>query len=405
MLEALDELMSERQLDALLVYGDSTFGNPDLYYVVGTILVRGGIYLKRRKKTPILIVSNIDHGPALKGLVKDVRTYSQYNYEKLIAQFGRDRAGPMLFDRILNNHKVTGRIGLHGRNDANNVLNLSNHLRRRGHRIVSEKPPSTMESAREIKSPFEIDKIKNIGLKTQNVIRRIVEFLTDCEQVEDHLVHKKKKLNVRTVKTLARRLLAEENLVCQEDMTIAVGPKSADPHYAGEDEDLVMVNQPIVVDMFPQEVGGYWYDMTRTFVVGRASQEVRRMYESVNEAQRIAFRQMRGGCRAESLMNAVCDHFSNDGFKTIRDLGEGDKQAEKMGFIHSLGHGVGLTIGERPYLSLRSDDVLKVGNVFTVEPGLYDPIVGGVRIEDVIALTEKGMVNLTGFEKILEVKV
>lgn len=405
MLEAMDRLMIERKLDALLVYGDSTFGNPDLYYVVGTALVRGGIYVKRRKKTPVLIVSNIDYGAASKGLVKDVRTYSQYNFEKLIAQFGRDKANLMLFDRILNSHRVTGRIGLHGRNDASNVLNLSNHLRRRGHRIVGEKPPSTIESAREIKSPFEIENIEKIGLKTQKVMKKIVRFLTDCEQVGDYLVHEKKKLNVGTIKTLARRLLAEENLISQEDMIVAVGPKSADPHYAGEDEDLVMVNQPIIVDLFPQKADGYWYDMTRTFVVGRASREVRRMYESVSEAQQIAFRMIREGCRAESLMNAVCDHFSNDGFKTIRDLTQGDKEAEKMGFIHSLGHGVGLTIGERPYLSLRSDDVLEAGNVFTVEPGLYDPRVGGVRIEDVIALTEKGMVNLTEFEKTLEVKV
>jgi Xaa-Pro aminopeptidase len=103
-------------------------------------------------------------------------------------------------------------------------------------------------------------------------------------------------------------------------------------------------------------------------------------------------------------MNAVCDHFSGDGFKTIRDLTKGDKESEKMGFVHSLGHGVGLTIGENPYLSLHSNDILKPGNVFTVEPGLYDQRFGGVRIEDVIALTESGIVNLTSYEKILEIR-
>jgi len=127
------------------------------------------------------------------------------------------------------------------------------------------------------------------------------------------------------------------------------------------------------------------------------------MYKSVSTAQQFAFDLAQAGCRAEALMNAVCDHFSSEGYKTIRDLARGDKIAEKIGFVHSLGHGIGLTIGEKPYLALYSDDNLKIGHVFTVEPGLYDPEVGGVRIEDVVALSDSGMVNLTDCEKILEI--
>ena len=404
MLEELDKLMADRKLAALLVYGDSTFANPELYYVVGVNLPRGGIYLKKRRTPPVLVVSNIDSGNASEGFVKDVRTYSKYGYETLLAKYGREQAGSLLFHRILKYHKVSGKVAVHGRNDAGSVLDLSNRLRRLRHRIVSEKP-NILDSARETKSSLEIDRIRDVGLKTQRALGKIIEFLKSCERSEDYLMYEKKKLTVGTVKALARRLLSEENLVSPEDLIMAVGPKSADPHYSGEDHDLVVPDQPIVLDFFPQEIGGYWYDMTRTFVVGKATQEIRRMYESVSEAQQVAFDLIKEQCRAETLMNAVCDHFSGDGFKTIRDLTKGDKESEKMGFVHSLGHGVGLTIGENPYLSLHSNDILKPGNVFTVEPGLYDQRFGGVRIEDVIALTESGIVNLTSYEKILEIRL
>jgi Xaa-Pro aminopeptidase len=405
MIEALDELMAKHKVDAILVYGDSTFGNPELRYVVGADLARGGIYVRQTKKEPILVVSNIDFGTASKSIVRDVRTYSEYGYEKLVAKHGRDQAGSLLFDRILKKHRVRGTVGLYGRNDASSVVCLERHLREMRHKIIGERYPSVLEVARETKSHLEIDKIRNVGDKTERVVKKTIEFLQSCEKDGNHLMYEKNKLTVGMVKVVARRYLAEENLTATEGLIIAVGPRSADPHYPGEDEDPIMIGQPIVFDIFPQEIGGYCYDMTRTFVLGKAPENIRKMYDSVSEAQRIAFDTIEKGCRAEKLMNAVCDHFSSDGFKTIRDMIKGDKEAEKMGFVHSLGHGVGLTIGEKPYLSLHSDDILKVGSVFTVEPGLYDPEVGGVRIEDVIALTDSGMVNLTSCEKTLEISV
>jgi Xaa-Pro aminopeptidase len=82
---------------------------------------------------------------------------------------------------------------------------------------------------------------------------------------------------------------------------------------------------------------------------------------------------------------------------------KGDRDAAKVGFIHSLGHGVGLTIGERPYLSLFSDERLRKNQVVTVEPGLYEPGVGGVRIEDTVVIKKRGVDNLTPLEKELEI--
>jgi len=102
-------------------------------------------------------------------------------------------------------------------------------------------------------------------------------------------------------------------------------------------------------------------------------------------------------------MSSACDLFERHGFKTIRALLKDDRDATKVGFIHSLGHGVGLTIGERPYLSLFSDDILRTNQVVTVEPGLYEPGVGGVRIEDTVVVKKHRIENLTPLEKELEI--
>jgi Xaa-Pro aminopeptidase len=403
MLQDLDAVMAKHRLDAMIVYGSSTYGNPELRYVVGANLARGGIFLKQRMRDPILVVSNIDHGQASKGIVNNVVTYSKYGYEKLLAKHGRDLAAPLLMDRILRRHKVKGNIGLHGRNDASDLLNLTKSLRGFGHKITGEKHPTTLESIMETKSLSEIHRIMEVGGRTEKVVGKTIDFLERCHQDGGRLTFEGQKLTVGMIKAVTRRHLAEENLIAPEDFIIAAGLRSADPHYPGEDSDPVVVGQPIVFDIFPQDAGGYCYDMTRTFVFGEPSTEIRRMHESVLKAQQIAFDLVHEGCRVEKLMNSVCDHFSRDGFKTIRDLNKGDREAEKTGFVHSLGHGVGLTIGEKPYLSLHSDDILKVGHVFTIEPGLYDARVGGVRVEDVIALTESGPLNLTSFGKTLQI--
>jgi Xaa-Pro aminopeptidase len=101
-------------------------------------------------------------------------------------------------------------------------------------------------------------------------------------------------------------------------------------------------------------------------------------------------------------MMKTCEIFENHGWPTARQLVKGNKEARVRGFVHGLGHGVGLTIGERPYLSLFGKDVLKKGSVVTIEPGLYDPRIGGVRIEDIVVVGSPGE-NLTPLPKDMEI--
>jgi Xaa-Pro aminopeptidase len=212
----------------------------------------------------------------------------------------------------------------------------------------------------------------------------------------------KRRATVGAVKALILSNLAAEGLTAPEGTIFAVGPSSADPHNSGIRTDEIKEGKLIVFDIFPQAESGYWFDLTRTFIVGRASLKDRRLYEAVHEAQTECLDFMRAGTTGEAAMSKACDVIERRGYRTIRDIYQRKATNISSGFIHSLGHGVGLTIGERPYLSFLSKEPLKSGQIVTVEPGIYLPRYGGVRIEDTVLITSKGIDNLTSVDKEFE---
>ncbi len=122
----------------------------------------------------------------------------------------------------------------------------------------------------------------------------------------------------------------------------------------------------------------------------------------MSAAQHASLDVLRAGVTGEEAMVAACDMVERGGYKTMRQVYEGKVKDLNSGFNHSLGHGVGLTIGERPYLSFLSEDPLRSSHVVTVEPGVYLPGYGGVRIEDTVLITPKGFENLAKVESELE---
>lgn len=176
---------------------------------------------------------------------------------------------------------------------------------------------------------------------------------------------------------------------------VAGGKQACDPHERGYGP--LFANQPIILDVFPRsQKTGYFGDITRTVVRGRASEAVRKAYHAVAEAQDIVFEQLHPGKAGTEIHAAVQKHFEQYGFKT------GKQNGRLHGFFHGTGHGVGLEIHESPRISASSEDLLAPGNVVTVEPGLYYSAFGGIRLEDVALITSRGPRNLTKFEKILE---
>lgn len=402
MISDIDSEMEKRGIESLIVFGDSTVGNPDLGYVVGTSLPRGGIYLKRAGHQPTLIVSNIDVGSAKRGRVRTIRTYSDYGFERISSRYDRNEARVRFYQKIMKDEGLQGPVIVAGRNDSSHTLELVDSLRKKRIRIKGEKTPTILESARETKDRFEISRLREVGKKTCWVVEKTRRFLQGAKTRGGKISFKSKTMKVGDVKKIIGRYLVEKNLVAIEDTIFAPGRRSSDPHYMGEDNAPLRTGEPIVFDIFPSEPDGYWHDCTRTYTFGTPSKKLKEMYNIVLEAQTNALDMVKEQAPCRDLMMKACEIFENHGWPTARQLMKGNKEARVRGFVHGLGHGVGLTIGERPYLSLFGKDVLRKGSVVTIEPGLYDPRIGGVRIEDIVVVGSPGE-NLTPLPKDMEI--
>jgi Xaa-Pro aminopeptidase len=175
----------------------------------------------------------------------------------------------------------------------------------------------------------------------------------------------------------------------------AGGAQAADPHHRGSGP--LFAHRPIVLDFFPRHRdSGYYGDVTRTVVRGKANAATRRAFEAVLEAQKWAFRLIRHGAEGSDVHQRLCKFFEAAGYPIRR----GERRRE--GFFHGTGHGLGLELHEAPTLGM-TPSRLESGQVITVEPGLYYPRLGGIRIEDVVVVERGGCRKLSRFPVFLEI--
>lgn len=248
---------------------------------------------------------------------------------------------------------------------------------------------------RAIKSPREIACIAKAQRAAVAAMRAAIQCIRGAAVSPAGLL----KSGGRTLTAERVKDLIEETLLrhrCTADGTIvAAGPQGARPHETGSGP--LRAGIPIVIDIFPRDKEtGYWGDLTRTVVHGRASERIRRLHRDVLAAQTLALSLVRPGVESSAVQRAVEEFFRKAGHETRLS-----PPGRERGFIHSVGHGVGLDIHESP--GLRNEPGrLSAGNVLTVEPGLYFPGVGGIRIEDTVVVTRTGHKILASFPKKLE---
>jgi Xaa-Pro aminopeptidase len=174
---------------------------------------------------------------------------------------------------------------------------------------------------------------------------------------------------------------------------VAGGDQACDPHERGSGP--LSANSLIILDVFPRDAKtGYWGDLTRTVVRGRASEAQRKLWETVKAGQTFALREIKAGVDGMKIHQAIQKMFSDRGYPTEV------RKGKHVGFFHGTGHGLGLEIHEYPRLQ---KVILKEREIVTVEPGLYYPGLGGVRIEDVVVVTKTGCKILSRFPKQLEI--
>lgn len=198
---------------------------------------------------------------------------------------------------------------------------------------------------------------------------------------KNRLIHGKNPLTSETVRQLINKIVID--LDCSgNDTIVAGGEQGTDPHERGSGQ--LFAGQAIILDIFPRsEKTGYWGDITRTVCRGPAPPELKKLYLAVKAAQSKALSAVRAGICADKVHETAQKEFARRGFETM------EKEGKNIGFIHGTGHGVGLDIHERPRLG-SSGETLEEGHVVTVEPGLYYPGLGGIRIEDTVVVTETG---------------
>ncbi|MCK5268215.1 MAG: aminopeptidase P family protein, partial [Spirochaetes bacterium] len=177
-----------------------------------------------------------------------------------------------------------------------------------------------------------------------------------------------------------------------KDTITSSSDQACDVHFFGSGP--LKANSAIIIDIFPRSLKTkYWSDMTRTVVKGKASPELKKLYNTVLAGQKKALAIVKAGVSGAEIDKIIRDFFIKEGYQTKEIKGK------MQGFVHGTGHGVGLDIHEEPRIHQENRILLKAGNVITIEPGLYYLGLGGVRIEDTVAVTEEGCLNLAKFPK------
>lgn len=238
------------------------------------------------------------------------------------------------------------------------------------------------------KGPKEVALIKEVQSATRKAMTAVIEYLHTCEAPTSEEAH-----------AIITSILIKHHCHSPQGYVVASGKQSAEPHEIGRGH--IKPGVPIVIDIFPQsKKSGYFADMSRTVCIGKPPIELQKMYDAVLAAQELAILMIRPGVSTKEIQYAVEDFFDREGYLTS---GKGKEFEFAEGFVHSIGHGVGLSVHEEPHLSRRGSGVLLEGDVITIEPGLYYKNIGGVRIEDMLLVTESGSKNLTNFSKTFEI--
>jgi Xaa-Pro aminopeptidase len=373
----LKKYLEEQKLDGLLLVGDSIC-DPDMYYLTRFSAVDRFTILAAEKVT--MLVSSMELRRAMHESSADkVVSTSEYGIRELLKASGKPgvayTAALVSFLRDLG----VRRICVPQRFPAGIFTTLSKEFQV----SIVESPVSKW---REVKSEQEIDAIRVVQKACERAMRLAIDSISRSVPKGDYLYADGNPLTSEKVRSTIEISLLEEG--CDAfDTIVAGGPAAANPHASGCGP--LPANSPIVIDIFPRSKHSrYFADMTRTVVKGEASPEIVDIYDAVLAAQNAGIDAVRAGVDGKEVHTLVSQIFLDRGYP------EGDNS----GFIHSTGHGVGLEVHEMPSLS-ESGDVLQAGSVVTVEPGLYYPDLGGVRLEDLVVVRPKGCDNLTEFER------
>jgi Xaa-Pro aminopeptidase len=371
--------------DAILIY-DDTSRSPDLLWRSGFQAPDAFLYFEKRGRRTI-VAGDLEIGRAREQAnVHAVLPYAKF--AKRLRKRGVKAPGPAeVIAEIFRERKVE-KVLVPG----STRVDFMARLKKAGLRVRHRTDPFFTD--REIKTEEEIAAIRESVAATEASVDAGITAIRESNIRRGKLYLDGKVLTSERVRRVIDMHLMDAGWIGKGTI-VAGGDQAVDPHNRGSGP--LLAHKPIIIDVFPRSTRtSYHADMTRTVVRGRIHPRVREMYEAVKDGCEIAFSSLRDGAKGAEIHKAIQDMFKERGFRT------GPRDGKMEGFFHGTGHGVGLEVHERPRIGALAEDVMRAGHVVTVEPGLYYPGIGGVRIEDLVVVREDGCENLNGYVKRLE---
>ncbi len=391
----LDALMQANDVDVLLVLGPAQH-NPAMVYLTGGGHVTHADLIKKRGEPAVLFHGPMERDEAARTGLATI-SYSNYPLADRLRQANGDmrKADVYRYQQMFRDVGVTrGRVMLAGLIEFGEAFDLFSALQAAMPEITFCGDPDgkILLQARATKDGDEIERIRRMGRATTEVVAATADFLSGHTARGDVLVRADgEPLTIGDVKRRIDLWLAERGAENPEGTIFAIGRDAGVPHSSGTASDVLRLGQTIVYDIFPCEAGGgYFYDFTRTWCLGYAPDEALALYEQVYQVYRRVTGELKVNQPCSYYQRLTCELFEAQGHATILS-----DPATEVGYVHSLGHGLGLNVHELPGLRMGSSEVLTPGMVTTVEPGLYYPERGlGVRLEDTYWVTPQGKVEL-----------
>lgn len=364
----------------LIIAASETDSN--LYYVTRFIAPDPFIYLEIKGER-VLVMSDLEMDRARSQATVDrVLSYSEIERE-LKGQGLAEPGATDVVHAVLARHGITKLLV-----PVTFPYGHAAKLHRLGYDLEAKREPFFEQRA--VKTDEEVRHIEEAQRATEAAVRAAHEALRAAAVRDGVLWLDGAPLTSERVKRLINVALMERECVAQHTI-VAGGDQACDPHEEGSGP--LPADRSIIFDVFPRSSRTrYFADMSRTVVRGTPSPELARLYRTVLDAQEEAIGKVRDGADGATIHREICERFDAAGYRT------GLVNGRMQGYFHGTGHGVGLDIHEAPRIS-RTGSVLQEGQVVTVEPGLYYPGLGAVRIEDMVLVTRDGCRNLTDYPK------
>jgi Xaa-Pro aminopeptidase len=381
MLSDLDALLRDRGLDAVIVPMHEQMHASFRWLSRGAKVTRG-YAVKLVGQAPILITYPMEREEALAtGL--EVHLANEYGADTIFKTAANaSDAYAQFFTSVLRSLGAGPALAFFGNVPIHLYLGIVESLEEQGWRVDRMHGDDLIQRARKRKEPWEIEAIRSVGERTEQVVDGVRAMLRSWQG-----------LTLGDLKRFVSSEIARLGMYEDHETILSQGRDAGVPHSRGDASAPVRPSVPIVLDIFPADkASGYFFDLTRTFCVGPIPEELGSVHAAVLDAFVRARDAMRPGTAASSYQALVCDLFETQGYATLRS-----DPSTLSGYVHSLGHGVGLDIHEKPSFSLASTnaDLIEVGDVVTIEPGLYFPEREiGVRIEDTFVVREHGVESL-----------